>query len=90
MCPLGSGQAAVDILPLFWKRLIFYRDQRHYQQVVAALSETMRLMDEIDAVIPAWPQPSSLCVDNVGKIDSTWNLVSLKWLLMFPLFPLFF
>ena len=36
-------------------RVLDYDDQRHYQQVVVALSETMRLMDEIDAAIPAWP-----------------------------------
>jgi len=31
-----------------------YKDQRHYQQIVVALSETMRLMDQIDSAIPAW------------------------------------
>jgi hypothetical protein len=27
----------------------------HYQKVVVALKETMRLMAEIDAAIPGWP-----------------------------------
>jgi len=36
-------------------RALDYDDQRHYQQVVVALAETIRLMDEIDAAIPAWP-----------------------------------
>jgi hypothetical protein len=36
-------------------RSLNYEDQIHYQQIVIALSETIRLMDEIDAVIPAWP-----------------------------------
>lgn len=27
----------------------------HYQQVVVALQETLRLMDEIDEAIPGWP-----------------------------------
>ncbi len=29
----------------------------HYQKVVVALSETIRIMREIDAVIPGWPLP---------------------------------
>ena len=35
-------------------RVLDYKDQRHYQQIVVALSETMRLMDQIDSAIPAW------------------------------------
>jgi hypothetical protein len=27
----------------------------HYQKIVVALPETIRLMTEIDAVIPSWP-----------------------------------
>lgn len=30
-------------------------DIRHYQRIVVALSETRRLMREIDASIPGWP-----------------------------------
>lgn len=37
------------------ERLLTFDDLTHYQKVVVALSETMRLMDEIDAAIPAWP-----------------------------------
>jgi hypothetical protein len=36
-------------------RQLFYDDLTHYQKIVAALQETMRLMAEIDAAIPAWP-----------------------------------
>ena len=30
-------------------------DITHYQRIVVALKETVRLMKEIDAAIPAWP-----------------------------------
>ena len=30
-------------------------DKTHYAKIVVALRETMRLMAEIDAAIPAWP-----------------------------------
>ncbi len=36
-------------------RLLTFDDLAHYQKVVVALAETMRIMDEIDAVIPGWP-----------------------------------
>ena len=36
-------------------RHLSFNDLQHYQQVVAALSETIRLMREIDEVIPDWP-----------------------------------
>jgi len=32
-----------------------FGDVDHYRKIVAALSETMRLMQEIDEVIPKWP-----------------------------------
>jgi len=32
-----------------------YDDLTHYAKVVTALSETIRLMAEIDAAIPKWP-----------------------------------
>jgi len=32
-------------------------DIMHYQKVVVALNETIRLMREIDEVIPGWPLP---------------------------------
>jgi hypothetical protein len=30
-------------------------DARHYQRVVVAIKETIRLMSEIDKAIPRWP-----------------------------------
>lgn len=30
-------------------------DIQHYQRIVVALKETIRLMAEIDAAIPSWP-----------------------------------
>ena len=36
-------------------RTLAYDDLVHYQKVVVSLNETMRLMAEIDELIPAWP-----------------------------------
>lgn len=36
-------------------RTLTYQDLEHYSKVVTALSETIRLMAEIDAAIPKWP-----------------------------------
>jgi predicted helicase len=36
-------------------RMLSYDDIRHYQKVVVVLSETRRLMAEIDETIPGWP-----------------------------------
>jgi predicted helicase len=36
-------------------RLLSYDDITHYQKIVVALKETIRLMNEIDATIPKWP-----------------------------------
>lgn len=36
-------------------RKLSYDDIQHYQKVVVALSETIRLMAEIDKIIPSWP-----------------------------------
>jgi predicted helicase len=36
-------------------RTLTYDDLTHYQRVALALRETIRLMEEIDALIPAWP-----------------------------------
>jgi predicted helicase len=36
-------------------RTLSYDDIRHYQRIVVALKETMRLTDEIDQIIPSWP-----------------------------------
>ncbi|MBI2832776.1 MAG: N-6 DNA methylase [Chloroflexi bacterium] len=37
------------------KRKLTYDELTHYQKVVVALKETIRLMGEIDQVIPGWP-----------------------------------
>ena len=36
-------------------RTLTYDDLTHYQKIVVALKETIRLMEEIDALIPSWP-----------------------------------
>jgi hypothetical protein len=36
-------------------RKLSFDDLFHYQKIVVALRETMRLMEEIDELIPAWP-----------------------------------
>ena len=36
-------------------RTLSYENIRHYQRIVVALSETRRLMREIDEAIPGWP-----------------------------------
>ncbi len=36
-------------------RQLSFDDLMHYQKVIAALQETMRLMAEIDKAIPGWP-----------------------------------
>jgi predicted helicase len=35
-------------------RVLSYDEMEHYQKIVVALQETMRLMDEIDGAIPQW------------------------------------
>ena len=36
-------------------RTLSYDDVTHYGKIVVALKETMRLMEEIDEIIPSWP-----------------------------------
>ena len=36
-------------------RALSYDDLTHYQKVIVALKETIRLMEEIDTLIPGWP-----------------------------------
>ena len=36
-------------------RTLSYNELTHYQKVVVALKETIRLMEEIDGLIPGWP-----------------------------------
>ncbi len=37
------------------RKLSSYEDRTHYQKVVVALKETIRLMGEIDRAVPGWP-----------------------------------
>ena len=36
-------------------RQLSYDDLTHYQKIIVAISETLRLMEEIDKTIPGWP-----------------------------------
>jgi len=36
-------------------RKLSFDDLFHYQKIVVAFKETMRLMGEIDGLIPSWP-----------------------------------
>ena len=36
-------------------RKLGYEDIEHYQKIIVALLETLRLMKEIDECIPCWP-----------------------------------
>ena len=36
-------------------RTLSYDDLHHYQRIVVAIKETIRLMSEIDSIIPSWP-----------------------------------
>ena len=36
-------------------RLLSHADLTHYQKIIVALKETIRIMEEIDTVIPGWP-----------------------------------
>jgi hypothetical protein len=38
-------------------RQLSYDDIQHYQKIVVALNETIRLTAEIDGLIPGWPLP---------------------------------
>jgi hypothetical protein len=38
-------------------RKLTYDDLQHWQRIVVAITETMRLTKEIDALIPGWPLP---------------------------------
>jgi len=35
--------------------MLSYDEMTHYQKIVVTLKETIRLMQEIDALIPGWP-----------------------------------
>jgi len=52
---IGGYQVAEKWLKDRKGRTLTYDELTHYQKVMVALKETMRLMAEIDALIPGWP-----------------------------------
>ncbi len=52
---MGGYQPCQKWLKDLAGRKLSYDDLTHYQRVAVALKETIRLMAEIDAAIPAWP-----------------------------------
>jgi predicted helicase len=52
---IGGYQVAHKWLKDRKGRLLTFDDLQHYQHVLAALAETIRLQTEIDKFIPAWP-----------------------------------
>jgi predicted helicase len=52
---IGGYQVAQKWLKDRKSRTLTYDDLTHYQKVVVALTETIRLMKEIDQLIPSWP-----------------------------------
>ena len=55
MYRLEVSPAADRDLEKFKGRTLSYDERNHYQQIVVALAETIRLMAEIDELIPVWP-----------------------------------
>ncbi|MDP9262867.1 MAG: hypothetical protein M3O85_00940 [Acidobacteriota bacterium] len=53
--PIGGYQVCEKWLKDRRGRTLTHDDITHYQKVVTALAETIRLMQEIDAAIPKWP-----------------------------------
>ncbi|HEY0073836.1 MAG TPA: type ISP restriction/modification enzyme [Abditibacteriaceae bacterium] len=52
---IGGYQVAERWLKDRGGRILSYEEQTHYERVLIALAETIRLMDEIDERIPSWP-----------------------------------
>ena len=52
---LGGYQVCEKWLKDRKGRKLSFVDVEHYQKIVVAIKETIRLMAEIDAVIPGWP-----------------------------------
>ncbi len=52
---VGGYQVAQKWLKDRKGRILTYDDSAHYQKVIVALKETIRLMTEIDELIPGWP-----------------------------------
>jgi hypothetical protein len=52
---IGGYQVANKWLKDRKGRLLTFDELQHYQRIISALAETIRLQAEIDAAIPAWP-----------------------------------
>ena len=52
---VGSYQACQKWLKDRKGKTLSYDELAHYQKVVVALKETIRIMGEIDTIIPGWP-----------------------------------
>jgi predicted helicase len=52
---IGGYQVCEKWLKDRKKRKLSHDDLQHWQRMVVALTETRRLMQEIDALVPAWP-----------------------------------
>jgi predicted helicase len=52
---IGGYQVAEKWLKDRKGRTLSSEDREHYRKIIAALAETIELMKEIDAAIPAWP-----------------------------------
>jgi predicted helicase len=52
---IGGYQVCQKWLKARKGRTLSYDDLTHYQKIIVALKETIRLMEEIDALIPGWP-----------------------------------
>jgi len=52
---IGGYQVAQKWLKSHKGRTLTYDDLTHYQKIIVALKETIRLMAEIDGLIPRWP-----------------------------------
>ena len=52
---IGGYQVCEKWLKYRKGRTLTYDDQSHYQDIAVAIKETIRLMVEIDKVIPGWP-----------------------------------
>ena len=54
-CHIGGYQVCQKWLKDRKSRTLTYDELTHYQKVIVALQETIRLMAEIDEIIPGWP-----------------------------------
>jgi hypothetical protein len=52
---IGGYQVAEKWLKDRKGRTLSSEDREHYRKIIAALRETIALMQEIDAAIPKWP-----------------------------------